>query len=134
MAHGEIAFLYAEELSVYVRRRHWFYPAMNRKIDDISKQDCFMWFSQNHVNMRRLLLHLQVPDMLRNQSNGAVYSGEECFLVWLFHMTKGSPFTKMACFFFGGDPHRLSEMNDLYIHQAYNTFYNKIAQGVSASR
>jgi DDE superfamily endonuclease len=127
LAHGEIALLFAEDLSVYVRRRHRFYPANHRRIDDITEQDCFTWFSQNHVNMRRLLIHLRVPDILTNQSNGAVYSGEECFLVWLYHMTKGSPFTEMARFVFGGDPRRLSEMNDLYIHQVYNTFYNKIS-------
>jgi hypothetical protein len=32
----------------------------------------------------------------------------------------------MAHFVFGGHPRRLLEMNDLVIHYAYNTFYNKI--------
>ena len=32
----------------------------------------------------------------------------------------------MARFIFGGDPHRLSEMNDLFINRLYFTFYNKI--------
>ena len=42
-------------------------------------------------------------------------------------MTKGAPFTEMARFVFGGDPRRLSEMNDLFISYAYNAFYNKIS-------
>jgi hypothetical protein len=33
----------------------------------------------------------------------------------------------MAFFIFGGNPRRLSEMNDSLIHHAYNTFYNKIS-------
>jgi hypothetical protein len=33
----------------------------------------------------------------------------------------------MARFVFGGDPHRLSEMNDLFIAYSYNTFFNKIS-------
>jgi hypothetical protein len=32
----------------------------------------------------------------------------------------------MARFIFRGDPHRLSEMNDLFINRLYFTFYNKI--------
>ena len=42
-------------------------------------------------------------------------------------MTKGTPFTEMARFVFGGDPRHLSEMNDLFISYAYNAFYNKIS-------
>jgi hypothetical protein len=34
----------------------------------------------------------------------------------------------MACFAFGGNPHRLLEMNNLLIHHAYNNFYNKISR------
>jgi hypothetical protein len=127
LAHGEIALLYAEDLSVYVRRRHRFHPADHRKLDDISEADCYTWFSQNHENMRRLLLHLRVPDTFIHQSNGMIHSGETCFLVYLYHITKGTPFTEMARFVFGGDPRRLSEMNDMFIHYAYNTFYNKIS-------
>ena len=56
-----------------------------------------------------------------------IHSGETCFLVYLYHITKGTPFTEMARFVFGGDPHRLSEMNDMFIHYAYNTLYNKIS-------
>ncbi len=76
--------------------------------------------------MHHLLIHLRVPDTLIHQSNGAIYSGEACFLVYLYHITKGTPFTKMAHFVFGDNPRHLSEMNDFLIHHAYNTFYNKI--------
>ncbi len=61
LAHGEIAFLYAEDLSIYVRRRHRFHPNNHRRLEDISEQDCYIWFSQNHANIRQLLLHLRVP-------------------------------------------------------------------------
>ena len=127
LAHCEIALLYAEDLSVYIRRRHQFHPLDHRKLDDISETDCYAWLSQNHKNMHRLLLHLRVPDTFIHQSNGAIHSGEACFLVYLYHITKGTPFTEMARFVFGGDPRRLSEMNDMFIHYAYNTFYNKIS-------
>jgi hypothetical protein len=48
-------------------------------------------------------------------------------MVYLYHLTKGTPFTEMARFVFGGDPRRLSEMNDLFINHLYFTFYNKIS-------
>ena len=36
LALGEIVLLYAEDLSVYVRRRHRFHPADHTKLNDIS--------------------------------------------------------------------------------------------------
>jgi hypothetical protein len=39
---------------------------------------------------------------------------------------KGTPLIDMALFIFGGDPHRLSEMNNLFISYGYYAFYNKI--------
>jgi hypothetical protein len=33
----------------------------------------------------------------------------------------------MARFVFGGDPHHLSEMNDLFIAYSYDNFFNKIS-------
>ena len=73
-----------------------------------------------------LMAHIRIPDTFTH-TNRAVYAGEECFVVWLYHMTKGAPFTEMARFVFCGDPHRLSKMNNLFISYAYNTFYNKIS-------
>jgi hypothetical protein len=95
-------------------------------LDDISEADCYTWFGQDHENIQCLLLHLRVSDTFIHQSNEAIYSREACFLVYLYLIIKGTPFTKMACFVFGGNPRRLSEMNNLLIHHAYNTFYNKI--------
>ena len=40
---------------------------------------------------------------------------------------KGTPFTEMALFAFGGKPRRLSEMNAIFISYCYYTFYNKIS-------
>ena len=96
LAHGEIAFLYAEDLSIYIQRRHPFHPKIYRVLEDISEQDCYTWFSQNNENIRRVLLHLRVPPLFTHQSNGAVYAEMECFLIYLYHLTKGSPFTEMA--------------------------------------
>ncbi len=53
--------------------------------------------------------------------------------MWLYHMTKGVPFTKMAHFAFGGDPPRLSEISEEFISYAYNKFYDKIS-GTSLSQ
>ena len=43
-------------------------------------------------------------------------------------MTKGAAFTKMACFVFGQDPHRLTELHEEFISYAYKKFYNKISR------
>ena len=76
LAHGEIALLRAEDLSIYVRRRHRFHPVNNRSFVNISEQDCYIWFSQDHENMCLLMAHLRVPDTFTH-TNRAVYTGEE---------------------------------------------------------
>jgi hypothetical protein len=48
-------------------------------------------------------------------------------------MTKGVPFTKRACFVFGGDLCILSEINEEFISYTYKEFYNKIS-GTSLSQ
>jgi hypothetical protein len=55
-----------------------------------------------------------------------VYGGEECFLVYLYHLKKDMLFTEMAQFIFGGDPCHLSEMNSTFINYGCYQFYNKI--------
>jgi hypothetical protein len=77
--------------------------------------------------MRLLVTHICIPDTFTHPTNGAVYTKEECFVVWLYHIIKGAPFTEMACFVFGRDSRQLSEMNDVFISYAYNAFYNKIS-------
>jgi hypothetical protein len=103
-ANDEITLLQAEDLSIYIQRRNQFHPIKHRRLVDISEQDCYTWFSQNNEDMHRLMIHLRIPNTITHPLNGAVFTGEECFLVWLYHMTKGVPFTKMACFVFGRDP------------------------------
>ena len=112
--HGEIALLYAEDLTTFIRRRHRFGLARCRRIDDVPLQDCYAWFGHVPHNLHRLHRHLRVPPTF-TATSGQIYGGEECFLVYLYHLTKGTPFTEMARFVFGGDPRRLSEMNALFI-------------------
>jgi len=125
-AHGEIALLYAEDLTVFIRQTHRFGPVRCRRIDDITSHDCYSWFGHYPHNLHRLLLHLRVPESF-TVSSGQCFGGEECFLVYLYHLTKGTPFTEMARLIFGGDPLRLSEMNNSFISFEYYTFYNKIS-------
>jgi hypothetical protein len=125
-AHGEVALLYAEDLSIYIRRRNRFQPKQFRRISDIDRQDCYSWFGLNPFDLRRLFLSWRIPETFTTSSRH-VYSGEECFLIFLFHIIKGTPFTEMARHTFGGDPRCLSKMNDQMIDHLYITFYNKIS-------
>jgi hypothetical protein len=69
---------------------------------------------------------LRVPSTFTTPT-GSVYTGEECFMIYLYHVNKGSPFTEMARFIFRGDPCCLLEANILFINHGYNTFFNKIS-------
>jgi DDE superfamily endonuclease len=124
---GELALLRFEDLSIYVRRRNRFQPKRNRSIAEINDQDCYSWFGQSVENMEHLMVCLRIQEEFVHSTTRTRYTGEECFLVWLFHLKRGMYFTDMARLVFGGDPRRLSEMNDLFITFAYNKFYNKIS-------
>jgi hypothetical protein len=39
--HGKIALLYADDLTTFIRRRHWFGPAHCQRIDGVPLQDCY---------------------------------------------------------------------------------------------
>ncbi len=77
-AHGEIALLYAEDLTVLICRRHRFGPHHFRRIDDIPYQDYYTWFGQYPHYLRRLYVHSRVPDSFTSPT-GQVYGGEEFF-------------------------------------------------------
>ena len=127
-ALGEIALLHAEDLTVFIRRRQNQFGSLRcRRIDDLPYQDCYTWFGHYPHNLRRLHRQLRVPQSFTEPRSLQMFSGEECFLVYLYHLTKGAPFMEMARFVFGGDPRRLSEMNYLFISHAYYSFYNKIS-------
>ena len=121
-----LTYLHVKDLTVFIGRRNWLSPKQNRRLDEISGGECYNWAGQNHTNMGLLILHLRIPVTFTTPT-GVVYTGEECFLIYLYHAIKGSPFTEMARFVFGGDPHRLSEANTLFINHGYNTFFNKIS-------
>ena len=78
--HGEIALLYAEDLTTFIRRRHQFGPACCRRIDNVPLQDCYTWFGHVSHNLRRLHRHLRVPPTFA-ATTGQIYGGEKCFLV-----------------------------------------------------
>jgi hypothetical protein len=125
-AHGEIALLYAEDLMVFIQRRHRFGPHHFRRINDVPYQDCYTWFGHYPHSLRCLHVHLSVPQSIMLPT-GQINGGEECFLIYLYHLMKGTLFTEMARFIFGGDPCCLLEMNILFINHGYTTFYNKIS-------
>ena len=120
ISQGEMALLYAEDLSVYVRRRKRFRPKTNRRLQDIRRDKCYEWFGLNPYHLYQLFVHLRVPESFRNPSNRQRFGGEECFIISMYHMIKGATFTSMTKNF-GGDPRQFSTMHDLMIRHLYYT-------------
>jgi hypothetical protein len=57
------------------------------RIDNISGDDYYTLFGQNCTNMHLPILHLRIP-LTFTTPMGAVYTGEECFLMYLYHVIK----------------------------------------------
>lgn len=67
-SHGEIALLYAEDLTVYIRRRNRFHPKRFRRINEISRDNCYNWFGMSPHDLRVLFTHLRIPEAFRGPS------------------------------------------------------------------
>ena len=126
-AYSELSLLYAEDLTIYIRRRNRFYEKRNRRIDALTNQDCDIWFGVSKHNLRRLFVQWRIPNRFTVRTSRHVYGGEESFIIFLYHLTKGSPFTDMARNVFGGDPRSMSPMFEMMIEHLYSQFYNKIS-------
>ena len=126
---SELALLYADDLSIFVRRRHRFQPEKNRTMEEINRRDCYTWFGISPDALRMLHLHWRIPERLQSPRSRHRFDGEACFLICLFHMVKGTTWIDMSQQYFGGNPRYFSWMHDAMIDHLYNTFYHKISGG-----
>ena len=75
-SYGELALLYAEDLTVFIRpRRIRWIPHRYRTLDDINPEDCDTWFGLSPFDLRQLFVHWRVPTTLRTESRSA-FQGE----------------------------------------------------------
>ena len=80
ISYGELALLYVEDLSIYVRRRHRFGPKRYRTINEITRRDCYEYFGINNGDLRLLYRHWRIPDQFTSPHRH-VFTGEECFII-----------------------------------------------------
>ena len=59
--YGKLAFLYAEDLNVYIRSPRRFEYQINRKITEISRTKAQDWFGLIPFALRNLFVHWRVP-------------------------------------------------------------------------
>ncbi len=64
-------------------------------------------------NLHHLYLHLRVPETCM-ATLGQVFGGEECFLIYLYQLTKGTPLTEMARSYLGWSSPSLGD--EYFIH------------------
>jgi hypothetical protein len=100
-AYGEIALLYGEDLTVFIRCRNYFHLCHFWKLVDINHKNCYAWFGVSINNLERLFVHWRVPATLTPATSHHLYGGEECFNIFLYHLMTGVPFTDIACHTFG---------------------------------
>ena len=121
-----MALLYVEDLTFFSRRPHRFRDEQHRTFDSISSHECYSWFGVQPDKLRILYIHWRIPQHFRARTSRHRFDGEACFIIFLYHMIKGSPFTEMSVIF-GGDPRKMSPMFEAMVDHMYETFYNKIS-------
>ena len=124
--HGEMAMLAAQDLTYFVRLRcQQFQEEKYQRLADINMSDTHTWFGLSPHQLRQIYSHWRIPDRLtarpirhsHSVSGARSFAGETCFIIFLFHIRKGVPFTEMARHTFGGDPSRMTKMFDLIVDQ-----------------
>ena len=102
--YGEMALLYAEDLTFFIRHRNRFNNPRFRKLDEIDRQICYGWFGHCPHDLRRLYVHWRVPNTLMALSSRHVFGGEECFIIFLHHLMKANHLQKWHVKRLGGIP------------------------------
>ena len=127
MCHAELCLLRVEDLTVFARRPHRFQPQRWRRIGEIERDNCYRWFGVYRHDLFKLYSAWRIPHTMKAPRTAHVYDGEACFIIYLFHLMQGTPFTTMARHYFGGDPRRMSDMFEVMVNHIYFNFYNKIS-------
>lgn len=105
------------------------FPAhFNSNIDDLSDIGDVTARDMTGLSLgqlRRLYIHLRIPDVMRYQRRHT-FTGEECFLHYLVFNRIGETKLRMSSNYFGGDPRRFTYSIRIMNEYLYTTFYHKI--------
>ncbi len=77
-------------------------PPKNRSIDEISDEDAYRLTRFRRDQLRILLTHWRIPDVVITQQRHR-FTGEEILLVCLAKLGTGIPWTRLIPDNFGGD-------------------------------
>jgi hypothetical protein len=61
-SYGELALLYAEDLTIFRRRRNRFSPKRFRRLAEINRRDSYSWFGHSPHDIRRLFVAWRIPE------------------------------------------------------------------------
>ena len=57
ISYDELSLLYAEDITIFIGRRNRFQTPRFRRIEEINRQDCYIWFGLNPHDLMRLFCH-----------------------------------------------------------------------------
>ncbi len=77
-------------------------PPRNWSIDELSDEDARSLTSFNKEQLRLLLLHWRIPEVIITEQRYR-FSGEEMLIVGSTKLATGVPWTRLIPGFFGGD-------------------------------
>jgi hypothetical protein len=127
----QLDFLLVEE-DTLVNVRQWQLPHLivtdpkNRSIDEISDEDAHRLTRFRKDQLRLLLAHWRIPDVIVTQQRQR-FTGEEILLVCLAKNATGIPWTRLIPDNFGGDVRQWSWGFRWFINHLFVTFYHKIS-------
>jgi hypothetical protein len=98
----------------------------NRRIDDLSPQEAYRWTRFTQAQLRLLLVHLRMPEVLPISPTRCVFTGEEVLIVCLTRIATGDAFYDFIPAKFGGSAAKWSYAFKWFIDHVFLTFYHKI--------
>ena len=91
-----------------------FLPKKNRSFAGILDSDMSVWFSLTRDEIHKLYRHWRMPASFTH-ANCQRSTGEEVFIVSMYHLLKGETYTSMDRGVFGGDPRQFSYMFKAFV-------------------
>ena len=104
-----------------------FPPKQRETTSDLGENECRSMTGLSMSQLQLLLVHLRIPDCIRDHRSQRLLNGEASFLHYMTYNRLGIMKLQLSLYHFGGDPRRFTYIIRSVATYLYTTFYHKIS-------
>ena len=104
-----------------------FPPKQRETISALGENECRSMIGLSMSQLNLLLIHLRIPDYLRDHHSQRLFNGEVSFLHYMSYNRLGITNLQLSLYHFEGDPRQFPYTICIIVTHLYTTFYHKIS-------